>query len=334
LELRPIRHILEGRKTIKANGGIPPLNSFQFESKNTPAEEIIAVAEPQPREQNTVRSYNLPVTPSFNPVKTKEPLGVAVYTFDRQDMVHNVLESLAQQGVLDIVNVWIDGDQGNPKRRKAVDKTEALVRQYPVKKVRRNRGNYGFRKMMLTSQRYMLERYEKIIFLEDDCFPCDLAIESFSEELDRIKDDPTIFSVYGHPFLVPGEGKGFGRFQGWGWGTTSEKLEPILKELLSLYLLTEEEYLEWVKQNLTPEIVKKIDVTPGRSPVDTITKFFAWDELTCMLTAMHNQTHKRSDRRLIYNCGVGESSAHFSRIEHYMKPPFNMVSPKDIWDYF
>ena len=143
-----------------------------------------------------------------------------------------------------------------------------------------------------------------------------------------------MFSIYGHPFLVPGEGKTFGRFQGWGWATTSQKLEPILKELFSLYLLTEEEYLSWVKQNLTPALRRRIDITPGRSPLDTIESFFAWDEALCMITAMHGLNHKRSEQRLIYNCGVGESSAHFSNIEHYKQPPFNMVSPEEVWDYF
>jgi hypothetical protein len=134
--------------------------------------------------------------------------------------------------------------------------------------------------------------------------------------------------------LVPGEDKPFGRFQGWGWATTSEKLEPFWRRLMDLYLLTETEYLSFIEENLTKDLLKKIDITPGRQPSATLTKFFAWDETLCMLTAMHGAKHKRSDHRIIYNCGVGDSSAHFTKIDYYRKPPFNMVSPNHVWDYF
>ena len=357
LEMRPIKHILKARKKVKALGGSAEV------LYGTASEEILkAEGIESPAQQDFRRSASADInrlipgyssigavpgevaeTPpapadSFGPNQIthgrKAPMGIAVYAFDRKDLVHNVLESLAQQGVLNCVHVWIDGDQGNPEKRKILDQTEDIVRQYPVKRVHRNRGNFGFRKMMLTSQRYMLERYDKIIFLEDDCFPTHNAIAEFSRELDLISQDPSIFSVYGHPFLMPGEDTPFDRFQGWGWATTSEKLEPFWLRLMDLYLLTETDYLTYIQKNLTRELRKKIDITPGRQPSDTLTEFFAWDETLCMLTAMHGVKHKCSDQRIIFNCGAGDSSAHFYNIDHYKKPPFNMVSPETVWDYF
>ena len=357
LELRPAKFILKNRKIVKSLGGsADSLNGLPSEKilkdegignidqENAQPPIFTKIDELIP-EYSSIgnEGAEVPINPSVSMEsyatsspshQHKAPLGIAVYTFDRKDMVHNVLESLAQQGVLDSVHVFIDGDQGNPKKRRIVDQTEERVRQYPVKKIHRNRGNFGFRKMMLTSQRYMLERYEKIIFLEDDCFPTNNAVSEFSRELDLISDDPSIFSVYGHPFLVPGEDKPFGRFQGWGWATTSSKLEPFWRRLMDIYLFTEAEYLSFIEENLTDDIVKKIDITPGRQPSSTLRNFFAWDETLCMLTAMHDVKHKRSDNRLIYNCGVGDSSAHFSKLDYYKKPPFNMVSPEHVWDYF
>jgi hypothetical protein len=346
LELRPWRHIFAARKRLKLEGGEANPDIYASSS------EIISQAERsvKVRRKSVVNPLRI-----FGKAKAsllaaasnegayvietpgggrKESMGIAVFTHDRKDLVHNVLESLAQQNALGMAHVWIDGDQGKPDKRKILDETEALVRTYDVKKIHRNRGNFGFRKMMIMAQRYMLQRYENIIFLEDDCFPVRNAVSEFKRELDVVRDDPKIFSVYGHPFLVPGEGKGFGRFQGWGWATTSEKLLPVWSQLLELYLKTEEEYLAEVERVLTPQVVKKIDVTPGRQPTSTIKNFFAWDEALCMLAGMDGLSHKMSDKRLIYNCGAGDSSAHFTKIDYYRKPPFNMIAADEVWDYF
>ena len=357
LEMRPIKHILKARKAVKALGGSADALSGTT-AEGILLDEGIGNAGREDLKSSYPKNINR-LIPDYSSIGVKagkksklEPvsansfaanqishdrkatIGIAVYAFDRKELVHNVLESLAQQGVLDCVHVWIDGDQGNPETRKVLDQTEEIVRQYAVRKVHRNRGNFGFRKMMLTSQRYMLERYEKIIFLEDDCFPTHNAIAEFSKELDLVSEDPSIFSVYGHPFLMPGEDKPFSRFQGWGWATTSKRLEPFWRRLMDLYLMTESEYLEFIDKNLTKDLLRKIDITPGRQPSATLKAFFAWDESLCMLTAMHGTKHKRTEQRIIYNCGVGESSGHFYNIDNYRKPPFNMVSPENVWDYF
>jgi Sulfotransferase domain len=345
LEFRPWKYVIQARRKLKLSGGeIVPDHYVSSNEIINQAERSVkgkrrsmvdqlklfrrskVVVEPAPRE----RTYRV----ETNPNAKKAPLGIAVFTHDRKHLVHNVLESLAQQDALDKVHVWIDGDQGKPDKRKILDETEALVHQYNVKQIHRNRGNFGFRKMMIMSQRYMLQRYENIIFLEDDCFPKHNAVSEFMKELDGIRNDAKVFSVYGHPFLVPGEGKYFDRFQGWGWATTSEKLLPIWNKLLEMYLMTEDEYLQRIKEILSPEIIAKIDITPGRLPTDTIKNFFAWDETLCLLVALEGMTHKKSKERLIYNCGAGDCSSHFTKIEYYRKPPFNMIAADEVWDYF
>ncbi len=261
-------------------------------------------------------------------------IGIAVFAHDRANFVSNVLQALDLQGASGLVHVWIDGDHGNAGKRVRVDLVHDCVQMFPVKAIHRNRGNFGFRKMMLLSMRYMMERYDKILFLEDDCFPVSGAIDEFSRALSAIENKPDVFSVYGHPFGVRSEEQGVARFQGWGWATTSEKLRPVWEQLMDCYLKTEEEYLDFVRANLTPEIQALIDITPGRQPSDTLTKFFAWDETLCLLTAMRGLRHCLTDSRLIYNFGAGADAAHFHDIDYFREPPFNMVSMDEIWAHY
>jgi hypothetical protein len=54
----------------------------------------------------------------------------------------------------------------------------------------------------------------------------------------------------------------------------------------------------------------------------------------CLLTALRNMTHKRSESRVVYNCGAGSAGAHFTKVEYYRKPPFNMIAADEVWKHF
>ncbi len=258
-------------------------------------------------------------------------LGIAVFGFDRTDLMHNILSSLQKQGALQHVHVWIDGDQGNNKTFKRIEAVYRVAKKFPVKKIHRHRGNLGFRKIMIHAMNYMAHNYDRLIFLEDDCFPTKDAINIFEEELDIIKERPDIFSAYGHHFLVPAEEETIGRFQGWGWATTSNKLLPLINDLTQCFLMSEEQYIEFIREALTDEVLQIIDVTPGRQPSLTLRLFFAWDETLCLLCALKGLKHKKTHKRVIYNCGVGKNSTHFRSVMYFRKPPFNMISPKEVW---
>lgn len=336
LSLRPMRYVWNKRQLIKRGDlhldpqglPVPAENTKPISLEAKKFNDTVAVDTRKVKKQKPKPSI-------YSSYELKKPLGIAVYTFDRKDSVENVLESLLLQDALENTHVWIDGDQGNPKRRKLLDETEKLVGTFAVKQIHRNRGNYGFRKMMIVSMRKMFEMYERVLFIEDDCFPTRQAVKGFSYELDRIEKNPSVFSVYGHPFLTEAEAKGpIGRFQGWGWASTREKLMPIWPSLLDTYLMSEDEYKKYIESELTKKILEHIDVTPGRQPSSTLTKFFAWDEALCFLAGQKGLTHQRTNERLIYNFGVGETSTHFGNIDHYRKPPFNMVSIDEIWSHF
>jgi len=319
LTLKPLRYVIAERNRKK-----------RAEQEIDPIEP--ALHQPRADADTAIERSRNPT--AYDDYEIRKPIGVALFAHDRANDLRQVLESLTLQSAIKDTTVFIDGDQGRPLKRAAVDEVERVAREFAIPRIRRNYGNLGFRKMMVITMREMMSQYERILFLEDDCFPTSAAIKGFSFELDQIDDDPSIFSVYGHPFLVEGEGEQFTRFQGWGWATTAEKLRPIWERLLNCYLMSEAEYLDFVQKSLTPDIRSRIDVTPGRQPTSTLEKFFAWDETVCLLTAMEGMTHRRSKERIIYNFGAGEGSTHFHGTDWFRRPPFNMIERDEVWRHF
>jgi hypothetical protein len=95
--------------------------------------------------------------------------------------------------------------------------------------------------------------------------------------------------------------------------------------------MSEEQYIEFIRETLTDEVLQIIDVTPGRQPSLTLRLFFAWDETLCLLCALKGLKHKKTHKRVIYNCGAGKNSTHFRSVMYFRKPPFNMISPREVW---
>lgn len=263
-----------------------------------------------------------------------EEFGILVFGHTRPLFLADVLKSLEKQGALPLVHVWLDGHQGVPEISRKVELVWRVVENFDVAQVHRHHGALGFRKMMLQALTEATHTFKHFVVLEDDCFPTRNAIATFRDELNLIENEPKIFSVYGHHFLVPEETETITRFQGWGWGTTSEKIRPILNSLIDCYSLTEERYLAFVERVLTEDIKKRLDVTPPRQPSHTVTRFFAWDETIALLTALEGMWHKKTPVRTIYNFGASQDSSRFKNADWYANPPFNMVSHADIWEYF
>ncbi len=259
---------------------------------------------------------------------------IFVFGHTRANLLGDLLESLKRQSAIGHVELWLDGYQGNPETKNRVEVCRRIGDSFRVANRLYHNGQLGFRKMMLQAMQYATVNYRQIVFLEDDCFPTRHAIDTFRRELDAVENAADVFSVYGHPFLI-GEHSGYcTRFQGWGWATTNTKLAPYVDPLVRCYSMSEFEFLQFTQKSLTSRVRGRLDVTPPRLPSDTLTRFFAWDETLALLTALDNKTHKRTEQRVIYNCGMGTDSAHFRAHEHFRAPPFNLIAPDEVWDVF
>ena len=78
------------------------------------------------------------------------------------------------------------------------------------------------------------------------------------------------------------------------------------------------------------------ELTYPRSCTFTTLKFFAWDETLTHLAALENKYHRPTSERCIYNFGMDESSSHFplSAQETFRKPPFNLITPQEVWEHY
>lgn len=264
----------------------------------------------------------------------RKPFGILVFGHARPLHLADVLESLCRQHALQYVHVWLDGHQGQPDIKYKTELVADVVSKYDVAEVIRHNGNLGFRKLILQAFTYAVQKFDSFLVLEDDCFPTANAVTEFRDSLDDIAKNSDVFSVYGHPFLMAEEAGCCTRFQGWGWGTTSDKLRPYLDKLIDCYSLTEERYLEFVRSCLSEEVIQRLDVTPPRLATHTLTKFFAWDETLALLTALDGKVHRLTPTRTIYNFGASEDSSRFKNVDWYRKPPFNMVPHSEVWEYF
>lgn len=260
--------------------------------------------------------------------------GIMVFGHTRVRELGDLLESLERQNAMRWVELWLDGYQGKDDLKDRVRKTQLVCDRYGPPRRRYHHGQLGFRKMMLQAMQSAVANYRHILFLEDDCFVVRNAVAEFRRELEAIADDPSVFSVYGHHFGMAEEGGRCSRFQGWGWATTAEKLAPYVDKLVECYSMSEQDFLDFTNAALTSEIEARLDVTPPRLPTDTLRGFFAWDETLALLTALDGRWHQPTSERLVYNCGLGGDSSHFSDQSVFRKPPFNMISPDDVWDVF
>jgi hypothetical protein len=266
--------------------------------------------------------------------EARRQFGILLYTHTRTEAALTVLESLKRQGALPLVEVWMDGDQGNPAIKEKLDQAEMRISELGVDRIIRHRGNLGFRKLMLHSLMHAVIHYERFLALEDDCFPTHNAVQLFLADLDKYGDDPSVLTVYGHHFKVASERSRCSRFQGWGWASWSDKLRPFITELAYLYSIPETAYQDWVKKVITPDVVKRIDCTPPRRATDTLTKFFAWDETLCLLAALKSMWHVPTREMCVYNFGAGKGSTHFANVDWYRRPPYNMIDFKEVWNYY
>ena len=261
--------------------------------------------------------------------------GIIVFGHSRPMQLQNLLESLRRQGTKNDIHVWLDGHHGRPPLVGPVQQCLHLVRErFPQVHLTAMTGNLGIEKLMIDGLSFMALRYDRIIVLEDDCFPTANAIAEFEHALDEISMRPEVYSVYGHHFLTESEGDTITRFQGWGWATTRQKLLPVLAEIKRCFAMSEPEYLQWVRANMTPDVIKRLDVTPGRNCVQVASSFFCWDACTCVVTAARRLVHKKTAKRVIYNCGMGNGSTHFPENDKFRHPPFNMITPQEVWNYY
>ncbi len=261
---------------------------------------------------------------------------VLVLAFNRPEHLRSVLDSIQLQGRIEDVHVWIDGTQSRADLGTANAICAEVAHAYPVAEIRAHLGHRGMARQMLNALEHLTERHDRLIILEDDCFPLAGGLAAMEAGLDAVRDRPEVFSVYGCHFgLEPPEDLDFARFQGRAWAAHSDRVHDILPELRRLFLLSEANYVAEVARRLTPEVRDRLDRTPKRDVLKVLGKFFSWDATIALLTAERRMLHRRTPRPAAVNTGIVEGSGHFHSNEPFLRrPPMNMIRLEEAWDRY
>lgn len=263
-------------------------------------------------------------------------LGILILAYNRPFHVQAVLESLRLQGRIGDVHLWIDGTQGRGEYANGNHHTVEIAKRYSIKEVRVQKSHLGIEKLMLDALTEMSNRYDRVLVLEDDCFPIEGAVDAFEAELADISQDQSIYSVYGHHFgFELANFPDFPRFQGWGWAAHSRQIKRLLPGLKALFLMGEAEYLKYVAQRMTSDIRERLDRTPGRDVLNVLQQFFSWDSATAFLAASMNLSHRRTRNCAVINTGIVPGIGHFEEDTPRLRAaPFNMVPLDEAWAHY
>ncbi|MEM9128158.1 MAG: FkbM family methyltransferase [Pseudomonadota bacterium] len=276
---------------------------------------------------------------ALSPAKQPAPsdgMGILVTGYNRPHHLQAVLESLRLQGRIGDVHVWIDGTQGRGEYLHCTDHCLTTARRYKVREVRAHHGHLGIEKMMLDALSHMTALYDKVLVLEDDCFPLAGSVAMFETELEAATDDAKVFSIYGHPFgTEPADTRDFPRFQGWGWAAHSHQIRALLPELRRLFAMDENRYVAHVAARLTDKVRARLDVTPGRDVLKVLSRGFSWDSALAMLSAEAGLAHRSTPARAIVNTGISPGIGHFREdVPRLRAAPFNMISIEEAWQHY
>lgn len=290
----------------------------------------------KPAPKLTPGSSPKPVPKEDRRLEEDRGLGILVLGYNRPYHLQSVLESLRQQGNLDRVHAWIDGTQGRGEYLDANTHTIEIAQRFDLAGLHAQNSHLGIEKMMLDALEYMTQRYDRVMVIEDDCFPLSNAVAQFETELATIADHEDVYSVYGCLFgSEPEDSQDFSRFQGWGWAAHSDQIRRLLPDLQALFLKSEADYLQDIQSRMTPDIRARLDRTPGRNALNVLQQFFSWDSATSFLCAERGLMHRRTVSRSIINTGIIEGIGHFHEDSARLRqPPFNMITLEEAWSYY
>ena len=145
---------------------------------------------------------------------------VILFTYNRPEHTRNTMEALAANELADETELYIFSDAAKPKK----DESEAaeLAWRENVKKVEQIRAyaaditgfanvtlverheNYGLARNVIEGVTEIIDRYGKVIVLEDDLVTNPFFLRFMNDGLDRYEKEKRVTGVTGYSFLDDG----------------------------------------------------------------------------------------------------------------------------------
>lgn len=136
----------------------------------------------------------------------KELAPIALFVYNRQDHAHRTIEALKMNTLAKESELYIFSDA--PKDQEAIESV-AKVREYlksvsGFKSVTINerKENFGIEKSIITGVTELINKYGKIIVLEDDLVSSPDFLSYMNEALELYKDEEKVYSITGYSFTT------------------------------------------------------------------------------------------------------------------------------------
>jgi len=171
-------------------------------------------------------------------IETQAPL--ALFVYNRGDHTQSVLDRLCQNLLIEKTPLFIFSDAPKgPKDSPQVERVRGILRKYnhlgELRIVEREE-NYGLSRSIITGVTELLNRYGKVIVLEDDLVTSPYFLKFMNGALNHYENDQRIMSVSGFNFptskKVPPEYYPHDvylsrRNTSWGWATWKDRWEKV-----------------------------------------------------------------------------------------------------------
>lgn len=154
---------------------------------------------------------------------------ILLFTYNRIDHLNTTINSLLKNNLAGESNLIIFSDGAkNGNDKKYVDEVRAQLKKingFKSIKIIEREINFGLADSIITGVEETLQRFDKVIVLEDDLVFSENFLQFMNNALEFYNDDKKIFSIsgYSHPLEIPPSYKDdvfvLPRASSWGWAT-------------------------------------------------------------------------------------------------------------------
>ena len=156
-----------------------------------------------------------------------------IFTYNRLDTLKFVIEFIQKNSLAQDTEVFIFSDYAKKEKDlESVNKVRSFLRSIDGFKsvtIIERQENYGLAKNIIEGVTEIINKYGKVIVLEDDLLTSKNFLCYMNQALDFYKDDERIFAISGYTSSLPGlknlddEGYLSYRPSSWGWATWKEE---------------------------------------------------------------------------------------------------------------
>ncbi|MDH3465863.1 MAG: glycosyltransferase [Gammaproteobacteria bacterium] len=247
---------------------------------------------------------------------------VLIVTYDRLEHLDRTISSLRSNIYAEQTDLFIASDfqrsDSEADKVTAVRSYLKTIDGFKSVTVFAREKNFGLVENCNSAVQYILEKFDRIIIMNDDLVTALGFLKFINEGLDRYRDNVKVFSVTGYcpPIRIPSsygyDAFFLGRMSAWGCAMTKESYESVCE-------ITRNEFDDFIaNKKLSRAFVKC-----GGQDLLTMLKRVAYDSLEawdvqCMYTQfLKNQYTVYPSQSLVFNIGFDGTGMHCGKTDKF-----------------